>query len=514
VNYINLISKAISNTFFISLQWVSSILISFLYWIVIVKNLLPQDYGIISTSVNLMMMLGSISMFGFDTAITKLIPEYSKQKQEEKIIGLIKFSTKIISIFNLILILIMLLFSPFFATILKISQDTVWIIGIGFTTFSYFYLTSSILYGYQNMREIFKTKLIGDIIRLFLSSILIFVGIYLSKSNFPFSYYGPLIGTILGFLIISLLRYDVFKFKKCTNYLHIKDIVFKYSFHAFVATLALLIFNNVPYVILTILKTPEITGFFSTAMTVASPILLVPTILNSASFPLISQLCVEKNAKKKQAYVINNLFRYCLFLLLPFAVFLILFSRELILLFAKSEYLLATPLFPILGPALIIFGCGNIFLSSLYAIRKPKINRNIMGLTSILFLVSSIPLTYLFSSYGLSLAFLISVTILMLSSYYYSKKYLSLKIPIRNILKIFISSAIFLLICYFAESLSINFIIKLIIVVFAFFLYLLVLLFLKFYRMDDVKILEFLGNRIPFFGCYVLVIAGFLKNRL
>ena len=510
----NLISKAISNTIFLSLEWISNNFISFLYWFVIAKNLLPQSYGIISTSVNLMLLLGSISMFGLNTAIAKLIPEYSKKKQEEKIISLIRFSTKIVSISNLILISIMLLFSSFFASILKISQDTIWIIGIGFTAFSYFYLTTAILYGYQNMRRVFKTRIVGDITKFLLSSILILIGVYLSQSNFPFGYYGPLIGTILGFLIISLLRYNLFKFKKCNNYLNIKDVFFKYSIPAFVATLALLIFNNVPYVVLTILKTPEITGFFSTAMTVTSPILLIPTILNSASFPLISQLCVEKNAKKRQAHFINYLLSICLFLVLPFAIFLILFSREIILLFAKSEYLLATPLFPVLGPALIIFGCGEIFLSSLYAIGKPKINRDIIILTSILFLVSSIPLTYLFSSYGLSFAYLISVTILMLSSYFYSKKYLPLKLPTRNILKIFISSAIFLLICYFTSSLIIYFIIKLIIVTFGFFFYLFLLLFLKFYSMDDVKILEFLGKKIPFFGRYILIIANFLKTKL
>lgn len=510
----SLISKAISNTVFISLSGVSNTLISFLYWFVIAKNLLPQSYGIISTSINFMILLASVSMLGFDNAIPKLISEYSKEKQEEKIISLIKFSTKIIFISNLILILIMLLFSPFFATILKVSQSTVWIIGVGFTAFSYFYLTTAIISGYQKMKGLFKTRLIGDITRFLISSLLILIGIYLSKSNFPFGYYGPLIGTILGFLIISLLRYDLFKFKKSNNYLHIKDIVFKYSLPALVATLALLIFNNVPYVVLTILKTPEITGFFSTAMTVTSPILLVPTILNSAFFPLISQLCVDKNAKKKQAHVINCLFRYCLFLLLPFAIFIVLFSRELILFFAKSEYLSATPLFPILGPALVIFGCGNIFLSSLYAIRKPKINRNIMVLTSILFLISSIILTYLFSSYGLCFAFLISVTILMLTSYYYSKKYLPLKIPIRNILKIFISSVIFLLICYFTDLLNVYFIVKFIIVIFGSFFYLFLLLFIKFYNMDDVKILKYLGGKVPFFGRYILIIATFLKNKI
>lgn len=426
---------------------------------------------------------------------------------------MIAFSTKIIIIFNLILILIIFLLSSFFAKILKIPQDTVWIICIGFTTFSFFNLTTNILFGYQNMKRVFKNVIIGDITKFSLSTALIFIGVYILTFNFPFGYYAPLIGTILGFFIISLLRYDVLIFKTSNNCLDKKDIIFKYSLPAFVSMFAFLVFNNVPYLILTILKNPEITGFFSIAMTVTSPILFIPNILNLVSFPLISQLCVEKNAKKKQVYLINSLVRYCLFLVLPITIFLILFSREILLFFAKPEYLLSTSLFPILGPSLIIFGFMQIFLSSLYAIRKPKINRNIMIINAVLFLIFSIPLTFFFSAYGLSFAYFLSVFISLILSYMYLRKYLHIKFLWKDFSKILFSTFIFLSINYISKTIFENFVIKILILIMSGIFYLFILIPLKFYKNDDIELLKIINQKSPkLFKVYIITLIEFLSK--
>jgi O-antigen/teichoic acid export membrane protein len=505
--------KAISNTVFLSLLWFFSTIFSFLYWFVIAKNLSPENYGIISTSINLMLLLGSISSIGLTSAISKLIPEYSKKGQENKIASLINFSIKIISISNLILFLIMILFSSYFAVILKVSQGTIFIVVIGFIIFSFYYLSNSILYGYQNMRRVFKTQIIGDFIKFSFSSILILFGIYFSISKYPFGYFGPLIGTVVGTLIICLLRFNFFKFKTKTNSLDIKNIIFKYSLPAFVATLALLIFNNVPYLILTILKNPSVTGLFSMAMTVMSPIILIPGILNTATCPIISQLCVEKNCKKKQANLIDNLIRYSLFLVLPFATFLILFSKEMILLFSKTDYLTALSLFPILGIALIIFGYSDLFLSILYAIRKTKINRDIRIITAVIFLIFSIPLTYFFSAYGLSISYLISVFISMSLSYFFLLKYLPIKFSLKDFSKIILSTLIFISINYVSKILFENLVIKFFIAFLTGIFYLFTFILLKFYKKDDIELLKIIVQRSPkIFKNYINVIIKFLTK--
>jgi hypothetical protein len=44
--------------------------------------------------------------------------------------------------------------------------------------------------------------------------------------------------------------------------------------------------------------------------------------------------------------------------------------------------------------------------------------------------------------------------------------------------------------------------------------YLGILLLTKFYRIEDVRILKYFGERIPIFGKYILIIADFVESKL
>jgi O-antigen/teichoic acid export membrane protein len=491
--------KAISNTFFLSLEWISTILLSFLYWIAIVKFLDPNDYGIITTSVNLMMLFASLSSLGFNTAIIKLLPEYLDKEKKGKINSLIKFSTKITLIVDLIFIILLLFFSSALFSILKITYETIWLVILGLIAFSFFNLTTSILFGYQDMRRVFKTKIIGDFIKFALSSILIFTGVYLSTSRFPFGYFGPLVGVISGFLLISLLRIDLIFFKSTSDKIDKKNVFFMYALPAFITTLSFIVFNNVPYLVLTIMKNPEVTGLFSMAMSVMSLLLVFPAIFVNASFPIISQLCVKKNGKKKQVQFINSIIRYFFFLTIPFTTFLIFFSEPIILIVSKTEYLKASQYFLILGLATIFYAFGSIFLPILYAIRKPKIYRNIMIITAVLFLILSIPFTYFFSALGLSLAYFLSTFVLMIVSYLYLIKHIPIKFPWKDFSKILFSTFIFLSINYMSKIIFKSLFIKIIIIFFTGIFYIFTLIPLKFYKKDDIELLNHISKKLPKF---------------
>jgi len=498
--------KAISNTFYLTMDWFFINLTSFLYSYVIWRTLPPENYGIVTTSVSLMMILSSITSFGLTTSLPKLMAEYVKNKQHKKLEILLNLSLKIVLISNLILLPILFVSSPYLASVLKTTKGVIWLIILGTLAFSFYYLTGSIIYGYQNMKLLFATNSIGNFVKLIVSSILIFLS---------FNHFGPIIGVISGFILISLIRINACRFKlNLKSYSNNKKLIFEYIFPAFISALAIIIFNNVHYVVLTALKNPEVTGIYSMAMIIMTPIMLIPNILNQAIFPITSQLCVVKEAKKKQAYLINIVLRYMLLFSLPFAIFLIIFFKPAILfLKIKLEYLSAIDFIPILASASIIFGCGNIYLSSLYAIRKPKINRNIIVLTTLLFLISSIPLTYYFSAYGLSYSYLFAVSVLFLLSYSFIKKYLSIKFQTKDIIAIIFSSVIFLLLIYFSNVLFANFLIKIISAMFSILIYFLFLIPLKFYKKEDVQILEFLVRRSPQkMGELISKISNFLSK--
>jgi O-antigen/teichoic acid export membrane protein len=482
--------KLVSNTIYLFLDWFVLTSTGFVYWIIAGKTLLPEEYGIVSTSINLAIVLGSLALLGIDAATWKLIPEYLEKKEKKKIVALTRFSFKFVVITNVLLAIILTAISFNIAPFLKVTVPVIWMIALVTVIYSISNQTWSVVYGFQNMKKLFTTDIYSQITRVTVSAILIFIG---------FSYFGPIIGVFLSFLLVVILRLPSVHFKGQAEEINRRHILFEYAFPAFIAGLAWILFINGQYVLLTILKNPEVTGIFTIAMIITSVIAAVPAVMTNALLPITSQLSVGKNAKKKQSHLLNLVFRYSLFVTLPLAIFFVIFSRQLILLFSRSEYLESTQLFPILALAAIIYGSGNIFLNNLYALGKPKLKRNIVITTTVIFLLMAIPLISMFSALGLSIAYLLSVSILTTLSIFFTHKHLKINFQWSSFGKIFVASLIFISILYFITSFVSGLLYGVILTLIAGLIYLFILIPMKFYIREDVRILETLGEQSPIF---------------
>jgi len=497
--------KLISNAIYLFADWFILTLMSFLYWLIAGKTLLPQEYGIVSTSVNLATLLSGISLLGLNSAAWKLIPEYLVRKQGGKVNSLIRFVLKATIFSSLIFSLSLILLSSFLSSILKISQAVIFLVAIALFILSLSSQLGNIIYGFQNMKRLFLTDLCGQVTKVSISAILIFLG---------FSYFGPLLGFLFGILVLSLLRFFSISFKGKFGKINKKEIFFNYALPAFIAGLAWIIFVNGQYVLLTILKNPEATGIFTIAMVLTSPIVVMPQVLTQALLPIISQLSINHNSKAKQSYLIQLVFRYSLFVSLPVALFLIIFSKQVILIVSRAEYLPASQLFPILAFASIIYGLGNVFLSNLYAIGKTKLNRNIVILTTVTFFIIAVPLIKHYSAFGLSLAYFFAVTTLSLLSFFFMKKFLKITLPWKNLWKIVIASSISFCFLYFAVSLTPGLLIGIVFAIIAGIIYLTILIPLRFYSREDVETLEFLSTKLPFFKKQILLLVKLLSKHV
>jgi O-antigen/teichoic acid export membrane protein len=503
--------KLISNTFYLLLDWFSVSLLSFFYWLIAGKTLLPQEYGIVSTSVNLINLLSGIAIFGLGTAVWKLIPEYLAKRQKKKVSGLIKFSLKAILISNLLIATLLLIFYPFLTSVLKVPFTVIFIVAISLIILSFSNQLGSILYGFQNMRKVFTTHVAGHLTKIIVAAFLIFLG---------FSYFGPIIGFAVGFLLTALLRIGSIRLRTQAESIDKKFVMLEYALPAFIASLALIVFSNSQYIILTSITNPEVTGIFTVAMILTSLIAVIPGTLTTALFAIISQLSGAMNAKERQSHLIQLVLRYALFLSLPAAIFLVLFSKQVILIFSRPEYLVASQIFPILALAAIIYGCGNIFLSNLYAIGKTKINRNITIVMTLIFLASSIPLTYMFFSldpsnkilpaFGLSLAYIFSVSILFFLSFFYLRKFITIILPLKTILKLVVASLVSLAFLYLVTRFTSG-ILSFCLAIIAGIIYLAILLPLKFYSKEDIEIIKYAAEKLPF-KKRILGLAEFLSK--
>jgi len=481
-------SKLVSNSFYLFLDWFAVGSIALLFWFFVNKNLNPEQVGIIYTFINTAVLLYNIAIFGSNTSIVKLIPEYLAKKQFKKVSSLIRFYFKFIISILFVVSLTLVLFSNELSSVLKLNNNVFMMMIIATVLLTFCGFFGFIIYGFQNFKKIFKTGLYGNLVKLLTTILFLYLG---------FSYFGPIVALMLGFLVTLLFRLDRKFFEKGNNSIDKKQIIFSYSLPAFISTFALVILSSGHYVILTVMKDLGTTGKYGVAMTLASQILLIPSILSAALFPIISQLNATKNFKHKQSNLINFVLKYALLIGLPLTSFLILFSKPLILLYSRSEFLPATQLFPIIATASFVFGLGTIYLTSLYAIGKTKIYRNILLLSTSLFLLLSVLLTYFYSSIGLATSYLISVSILSFLCYYFIKK--SIKTVFNHLLvvKIIIANLVFILLSYLVDLIPVAFYLKVVLVGTTGIIYLLILMPLRFYTRDDIEIITFFESRSP-----------------
>lgn len=498
--------KLISNTIYLFLDWFVLTSMGFLYWFIAGKTLLPEESGIIATSTNLAMVLSGISLLGLNLSVMKLLPEYLSKKQNKKIAFLSRFSLKIIFLSNLIITLILVLSSEFLASLLKVPVQVVWLSASILPALSFSTHFGSIIYGFQEMKKFFTSNFSGQLTKVVISALLIFLG---------FGHFGLLIGFLIGFSLVALIRFRLsypYFSRSAKEAINKRKIMFDYAFPAFASFLAWTLFLNGQYVLLTVLKNPEITGIFTIAMVLTSIIATFPSILNQALFPIISYLSTNKDSKKRQSYLIQLVFRYGLFLALPIAAFLVIFSKPIILIFSMPEYLGASKLFPILVTGSLICGLGSIFLSSLYAIGKTKINRNIVILTTLAFLLLAIPLASVLAGFGMALAYTLSVTLLAILSFLYTRKYLKVELPLKSMIKCVTAVFISISFLYITTGFTTGLLTGIPLAIIAGLIYLEALILLKFYVKEDVRILEFFASKSPFLRRQILTLARFLSK--
>jgi len=498
-------NKLISNTIYLFLDWFVLAIIGFFYWLVASKVLVRAELGIASTSVNFALILSGVSILGVHYALWKLIPEYLVKKQNNKIVSLTKFSLKVVLLSNVIILLMLLLSFQHILPLLKIPLNAFLLSGAILFSYSIAMYFRYVIYGFQKMKKIAITDIIGQTVKMVVSLCLIFLG---------FKYFGLLIGFLLGNIVVILLRITSIPVKGMTEKIDKKNIMFNYALPGFIGTILALVLINGQYVLLTILKNTDVTGLYTPVMVISSILTVIPNTLNSALLPISSQLSTKSSGKGKQNHLIGMVLRYSLFITLPIGILLAFFSKTAILIFSTAEYLPASQFFPILIFGSVIYGIGSIFLDNIYAIGKTKINRNIIISITLLYLILAFPLIHFLSAFGAALAYSISTAILALVSFLWLKKLLKLRLPWGNIgkllLSIFLSFGVLYAIMPFAQ----NLLVKIIFGCLTLLLYLMVLFPLKFYTIDDVKILDFIIDRSPILKKEIAKLRNFLSNRI
>ncbi len=423
-------AKLLSNAFYVFLDWSFVTVFSFLFWLVLGKLLLPEDYGILALAFQLLFLLGTLSLFGIGLASSKLISEKLEEGKKSDVATILNLSFKRALMFSLLTSVASFLFFSFVFSFC-IPRSLIPLISFTIPLASLSLLFGFFVYGFQKMRRFMLSDAIGHGLRIALTAVTVVLG---------FKYLGPWLATVVSLLTIILLRLDeellgLMLLTRKKESKECKKLLTRYSSSAFVGTAFTQLFTNTHFIILGASVASKVTGLFAVAYKVSSVITVIPTILNQALFPITSQLSARRD-KERQSELVSLVVRYSLLFSLPAIFILSCFSPTAILLFSREEYLEASVYLPLLSLSCLFWGVGNIFLSTLYAIKKPEEYRKVFFFVTILYLPSAMIATRFFSAIGLTMVYFLSTAFLLLASYFMLRKRLRICVKRKEVVKL------------------------------------------------------------------------------
>ncbi|NQW36918.1 MAG: flippase [Flavobacteriales bacterium] len=291
---------------------------------------------------------------------------------------------------------------------------------------------------YQGMEKYKFISIMNFIVKIF-TLILLFA--LVKKIEDYWIYYAIIVISTFISAIVSILysfRFIQFEKIKLNFKKHFNPIIILFS-----TQIAISIYVNLDVIMLKYFSQLEQVGYYSAALKIVKMLLIIVTSLGVVLIPRISSF-IQENKTKEVKSLIEKSINYVSIISFPTMVILWILSENIIRLFAGIQFTEANYLIKGLSPLIFIVGMTNIFgLQILVPMDKEKkyMIAVLIGLfTNIFFNILLIPII---QAKGAVIATLFTEVIVLLISYYYSKKLISFSLSKNGSLKYLLLSLLF-----------------------------------------------------------------------
>ena len=361
-----LIIRARRNIFYKILSESTRILPALLF-IYIARKLGDEDFGKLSFAYSFAGICFIVADFGLSTL---LIRNVSRQKElTREYVGNILTLKIVLSLICISVIGIFILFTDY-------PTDVIMILVI-FGGVMFFKALIDFFCAVLNAHERMDIEAFlkgTNHILLFLSGIVVLVlgfGLFGLANVFLVVY---LISSIIGFYIVYV---SIVKIRPSFDLRFWKHIL-RESLPLALTVIFTVIYFKIDVVMLSLIRgdNSEI-GWYSAAMRLIELVGVVPALIVSALFPIVSSLYKESIDSLKNVF--KTSFRYLLAIALPIAVGTLLLSEHLIYTIYGEEYVKTIPALKILATALVFIFVNYILMNILVAVDRQKTNAIIAG---------------------------------------------------------------------------------------------------------------------------------------
>lgn len=303
--------------------------------IVIGHKLGADVLGTFTIANTIFQLLGIFSIFGLYNTINRFAPEYLSAKKENRLYRLLGTTVKFSFIMSVLSALVIFLTTSLFVEIfddahLGIVLKTL-ILGLPFYTLIRIISAIATSFETTKLQALIENILLPFTIFIIL---LIFVWQGITFTAIPVAY---LLGYVINFFIaLILIRYTRIKeidLYKSFEFFDKKYLI--YSIPIFFNTLLLFLITWFDTMALGYFRDSKEVGVYNATYSIAIAPRLMLTALSTIFFPTISRLISEnKISRARNTY--KDVIRVITFITLPMNIFIVIFSREILLIFGKE----------------------------------------------------------------------------------------------------------------------------------------------------------------------------------
>lgn len=424
-----------------------------IFTIIIARILMPESYGLYSIVFSIAMVFYTFADLGVNNAFVRYI-SFAISKDKKKIAAYYLYLLKIKFFLSIATSLCLFALSyPLAMHVFKNSSLFLPLIASSFYIFALSFegFYSQVFYATNSAGGLTVREFLSQTLRIILT---VFTLYFVASS---YQIVGIFISLTLSSILLILFSLLYIKKLLPSVKKRSKQNINKKALRRFIGFLTItsisgVFFSYIDSILLGLFVLPEYVGYYRAAFS------LVLGIIGLTSFPnLVFLSTFTKVNSEKQEQLFSRAFRYLALFSIPATFALIILGKYFIRMFYGYPYLPATLPLTFLSflvlPAVSVYLCLSLFSAN----EKPQIFAKLIIITSILNLLLNLILIKLFLTIsplwavaGASIATLSSWIFYFFASFYYLKKEVGIRPPLKHLLKPLIGSAIMslFLICY------------------------------------------------------------------
>ncbi len=484
----------------------------YIYRFALANLLGPAGYGILGLTLPFQGILIMIAGAGLPPAIAKHVSEYYAKNDTEMVKAVISVSTKLMIALGLVFsIVIFFLAEPLalgvfhkpeaiipFKLIALITPFSV-IVGALRGTFQ----------GFYQMKNILITRAFELLFMIIFAVSLVLAGLYVA---------GAVIGTAIGFMAALVVAVYLFqrdvrnklyiprktlsrapKELKFAEQINIAKMLVIFSVPVVITGLAELLLYDMGTLVIGAYMASDFVGYYNAASPVARLPLIISMAVATSVLPATAEAMSLNNIELLETYVLQS-YRYVSLFVVPLSVGTIIFAKPIITLLFGAAYLPGSTALQILAAGMLFFTIYTVSSSIAQGLGQPRLPMYFLIIGTVIDLILSILLVPPFGIVGAAIATTITALFIMTTLVWKTLQIARIRLPYGDFLKILISAVFMGLIFVPFPDTKPYFFLALIISPFIYFGILAVIGGLK---LEDVRIMYKLGNKLgPFSGIY------------